>query len=185
MYKNICITNRKLVKGDFLAQLERVARECKIDWIVLREKDLCESDYEKLAIQVKKICDQYGVECFFHNHLELAQKYGVTGNHLSFQQLEVFQREKWEGLKVGCSVHSLREAVYAQSCGMDYLMISPIYETECKPGVEAKTPLFIAEIKNQIEIPVYALGGINRQNKDNCIRAGADGVCMMSAYMNQ
>lgn len=183
--KNICITNRKLVKGNLLDQLEDVIRLYKIDWIVLREKDLSEFEYECLGALVKKLCDRYQIECYFHNQLKLAQKYGAAGVHLSYQQLPDFRRSMWKDLRVGCSVHSMEEALFAQSCGVDYLFVSPIYETDCKPGVKAKTPLFITEMKSKVKLPVYALGGINAYNRNACIEAGADGVCMMSAYMNE
>ena len=181
----ICITNRKLVKGDFLTQLEYVVAKCQVDRIILREKDLSESDYEDLGLQVKQLCDRYQVECFFHNHLKLAKKHQAAGVHLSFSQLQECSRTKWKGMQVGCSVHSVEEAIFAQSCGADYLIVSPIYETDCKRGVRGKTPWFITEIKSKVNLPVYALGGITKENEKACIDAGANGVCRMSAYMNE
>lgn len=181
----ICITNRNLVKGDFLTQLEYVIKTCHVDRIILREKDLSESEYERLGIQVNKLCDQYHVECYFHNYIGLAQKHKARGVHLSFSQLQEFQRDEWDGLKVGCSVHSVEEADFAQLHGVDYLIVSPIYETNCKPGVQEKTPIFITKIKEKVNLPVYALGGIRKENTKACIEAGADGVCMMSAYMSK
>ena len=181
----ICITNRKLVKGDFLTQLEYVVVKCQVDRIILREKDLSESEYEYLGILVKKLCDSYHVECFFHNHLGLAKKHQAAGVHLSFSQLQDFYKDEWKEMKVGCSVHSLEEAFFAQSRGADYLIVSPIYETDCKIGVTGKTPLFITQIKSKVNLPVYALGGITKENEKACIDAGANGVCRMSAYMNE
>ena len=53
-YKKICITNRKLVKGDFSEQIKRVLQK-EPDLLVLREKDLNETEYEALAEEVKKL----------------------------------------------------------------------------------------------------------------------------------
>ena len=50
-----CITNRRLVEGDFLAQIERVAAMEMVDWIIVREKDLRFEEYRQLFVQVARI----------------------------------------------------------------------------------------------------------------------------------
>ena len=51
----ICITNRALCADDFLRRIEQIAA-AKPDRIILREKDLSESDYEALAADVLTVC---------------------------------------------------------------------------------------------------------------------------------
>lgn len=84
---------------------------------------------------------------------------------------------------VGVSAHSLEDVKYAEKMGADYVTLSHIFETDCKKGLEPKGLTFLKEITDQVDIKVYALGGINAQNAKLCIDAGADGVCLMSEYM--
>ena len=66
MFEIVCVTARKLCKGEFLSQAERVAA-AGVDKIILREKDLPEPEYKALAIQVLEICRRHGVECLLHS----------------------------------------------------------------------------------------------------------------------
>ena len=69
MYKGkiiACITNRRLVRGDFLAQIERVAAMEMVDWIIVREKDLTSEAYRALFAQVVRIAHKHGKKCIAH-----------------------------------------------------------------------------------------------------------------------
>ena len=69
MYKGkiiACITNRRLVRGDFLAQIERVAAMEIVDWIIVREKDLMAEAYRALFAQVVRIAHKHGKKCIAH-----------------------------------------------------------------------------------------------------------------------
>ena len=68
--------------------------------------------------------------------------------------------------------------------GASYITASHIFATACKAGLEPKGLEFLKEITRAMKIDVYALGGIHPDNMESCIEAGADGVCMMSEYMN-
>jgi thiamine-phosphate pyrophosphorylase len=81
-------------------------------------------------------------------------------------------------------VHNLAEALEAQSLGADYLGVSPIYQTATK--ADAGKPagiVLIEEIRAQVDIPLMAIGGINYYNALEVIKAGADGVCAISAVV--
>ena len=85
---------------------------------------------------------------------------------------------------IGCSAHSLKEAERAEDSGADYISISPVFDTankdySIKPlGVDE-----IGKIKEQINIPVIALGGINESNVNEVLKNGADGIAVISAIL--
>ena len=85
----------------------------------------------------------------------------------------------------GVSVHSAQEALNAQEAGASYVTAGHIYRTKCKEGLEPRGTGFLKEICTTVNIPVYAIGGININNARECIEAGASGVCIMSGYMNK
>ena len=53
MCKVLCVTNRHLAAGDFLKQIEKAAA-ARVDGIILREKDMEEKEYQRLAEQVQR-----------------------------------------------------------------------------------------------------------------------------------
>ena len=85
--------------------------------------------------------------------------------------------------KIGVSIHSVQEALAAMRLGASYVTASHIYQTDCKKNLVPKGIDFLKEVVKNVDIDVYALGGINSYNIDECINAGASGICMMSQYM--
>lgn len=183
MYKTICITSRNLVSGDFLEQIERVAKT-KPYAIILREKDLPENDYTILAEKVHKICNNHNVMLILHKYIDSAKKLGIKNIHLPMNDLiNMGEEDKKFFDIIGASTHSVQQAKFAETFGADYVTISHIFATDCKKGLEPKGLSLIRNVKRAVNIDVYALGGINKDNIKECIEYGADGVCIMSGFM--
>lgn len=183
MYKVLCVTNRKLAGADFLGQLEKVAA-AGVSGIILREKDMAAEEYEQLAEQVKKICDEKQVRLILHTYTDVAERLGIHRVHLPMQAfLKMDDQQKARFRTIGVSVHSAEEAVAVWKAGATYLTAGHIFATDCKKGVPPRGLSFLEEVCHSVEIPVYAIGGIDPENAGQCIQAGAAGVCMMSTLM--
>lgn len=183
MYKKICITNRKLVSGSFTDKIGSIAKG-DVSCIILREKDLSEDEYEKLAREIIPICERYWKICILHTFKEAAKRLGNPYIHLTMDDLRKLENADREWFRlIGASAHTAEEAAEAERLGADYVTISNIFETDCKKGLEGKGTDLIKAAVAACTIDVYALGGIHPDNTDECIRAGAAGVCMMSEYM--
>ncbi len=179
MYK-ICITNRHLVKGDFLEQIKKVALT-DVNAIILREKDLSEEEYLDLAKKVIAICEKQGKKVILHSFWGVAIKLNHPFIHMPLDKfLEMENKSFFK--EIGVSIHSVDEAMIAIKNNASYITASHIFRTDCKKGLEPRGLEFLREVTS-LNITVYALGGINKDNIDKCIEAGADGVCLMSGYM--
>lgn len=182
-YKKICITNRHLAAGGFLEQIEKIAHS-DIDIIILREKDMSEPEYEKLAREVISICGRYGKLCVLHCFTDAAVKLNHPYIHLPMAKLRSLTAGERSFFKIiGASAHSVEEAKEAQELGASYITASHIFSTECKADLAPRGLEFLSEVCSRVNIPVYALGGINPDNTASCIENGAEGICMMSYYM--
>ena len=84
--KLIVVTNRQLCEGDFLTRLRQLAA-CRPRAVILREKDLTESQYEELAAKVLAICRQAQVPCILHSFPAVARRLGAAALHLPLPQL--------------------------------------------------------------------------------------------------
>ena len=187
-----CITNRRLVKGDFLAQIERVAAMEMADWLIVREKDLSVEEYRTLFAKVARIVHKGGKKCLAHGRIALGMmsELGADGIHLPLDVLREWRaasgrQSGGEGAVqlVGASAHSASELAEAAALGADYATLSPIFATTCKPGAVPLGIGSLAAVCQKSPIPIFALGGIGRDKLDACIEAGATGCCMMSELM--
>jgi thiamine-phosphate pyrophosphorylase len=85
---------------------------------------------------------------------------------------------------IGVSTHSLAEAKAAEAGGADFITIGPIFDTPSKSKLGSPVGLSILkELKNELDIPYYALGGVKSGNVAQIIGAGATGAAMISAIM--
>ena len=183
LYKLVAFSNRKLCRGSLLEQIDIIAKKKKLDMLVLREKDLSEKEYEVLAKKVIKKCEEHGIECILHNFVDVAIKLDYKRIHLPLKVLQE-NKDKIEFFeKIGVSTHSVEEAVLAERLGADYITAGHVFETDCKKGVKPRGVEFLSKVCDSVDIDVYALGGINEENMDEALRAGADGVCLMSGFM--
>ena len=187
-----CITNRRLVKGDFLAQIERVAAMEMVDWLIVREKDLRAKEYRTLFAKVARIAHKGGKKCLAHGRIALGMmsELGADGIHLPLDVLREWRaasgrQSGGEGAVqlVGASAHSAAEIAEAAALGADYATLSPIFATTCKPGAVPLGIDSLAAVCQKSPIPIFALGGIGRDKLNACIEAGAAGCCMMSELM--
>jgi len=175
------ITNRKIVTDNNLIKVIKSAVDGGVDAIILREKDLVYNELINLANKIKKIIYNKNILLIINSNKRVAQEIKADGYHLGFSDF-IEQKLDFDGL-VGVSVHSVSEAVLAEQNGADYILISHIFETDCKKGLKPKGITFIKEVKKLVNIPVIALGGINVSNAKQVFAAGADGIAVMSSIM--
>lgn len=179
----ICVTNRKLCREDFFERIEKIAAE-KPKAIILREKDLNEEEYRTLADHVMEICKKYGTECILHTFYRTAAQLKADAIHLSlpsFRGMNEIERGRFK--KIGVSCHSVSDALEAEKCGCTYITAGHVFATDCKRGLPPRGIEFLSEVCGAVNIPVYAIGGIDASNIASVRAAGAYGGCVMSGFM--
>ena len=182
MCKIICVTNRKLCREDFFDRIEKIA-SARPHRIILREKDLSESEYETLAKQVLEICKRQGANCILHSFYETAIKLGCKKIHLPLHILRELPEEKKAYFDViGSSVHSADEAREAEKLGCTYITAGHIFATDCKKGLAPRGLDFLQNVVNAVDIPVFGIGGIGADNMQS-VADIAYGACIMSGFM--
>ncbi len=93
-------------------------------------------------------------------------------------------RRKYPHIKrIGTSIHSVEDAVFAESHGADYITAGHIFTTDCKKGLPGRGIDWLKSICHAVSIPVYAIGGISDANISMLSDCNIAGYCMMSASM--
>lgn len=180
MFRIICVTNRKLCAGDFIARLSEISRG-GADYVILREKDLSEAEYAELAERALGAC---GERLVLHGASALPLLRRLPRLHLPLAVLENNPALRREAELLSVSVHSPEEAKRAEALGADYVTAGHVFATDCKRGVPGRGLDFLKATAASVRIPVYAIGGISAQNIAAVRNAGAAGACVMSGLMS-
>ena len=175
----IVVTDRSLCRRPFMEQLEDILSGDP-EMVILREKSTPREDLLDLAYRCLMMCERYEVPLSLNADPKVAEKLDICRVHLP---MDLFKTSDLSPFSlVGTSVHSVEEAVEAESLGADYIITGHIFETACKP-FEPRGPEFLRRVCESVEIPVYAIGGITPENVSSIADAGASGACSMSGIM--
>ncbi|AVQ46571.1 thiamine phosphate synthase [Clostridium botulinum] len=189
MYKLLAITNRHICNNEFLEQIQDICtlneKNTVIESvsIVLREKDLSEKDYKKLAAKVLNICEKNNTECILHTYYKVAKELNCKKIHLPLHVLKSNPNIYKDFNEIGVSIHSVNEAIEAMNLGATYITAGHIFATDCKKDLPPRGLSFLSSVCSSVHIPVYAIGGISPANAEKAINAGAEGICIMSGLM--
>lgn len=183
MYKDfIAITNGSLYGDKYFENVEKIVA-LRPYALILREKELEDAEYLKVAKRVKRMCEEKGVIFFLHQRIHLADELNCKSVHLSYKNF----LENREGLgtfeRVSVACHSLEEAIECDKENVSQIVLGTIFETDCKKGLKGKGLEFVKEVSQSCRIPIYAIGGIKESNIESIKQAGATGGCMMSGFV--
>ena len=178
------ITDRKLVP-DIIGACG-MALDGGVRAIQLREKDLPVRELLELAGKLRLLTEKYGAMLFINDRVDAALASGADGVHLGVDGIPpgAVRKIAGEKLMIGASTHSMEEARRAERSGADFITMGPIYETPSK--IKYGPPLglrIIAEAARELSIPVFALGGIKKENMAEALGAGAYGIALISAIL--
>lgn len=155
-----------------------------VDYVHIREKT-------KNALQLLsliQLLDEGGVKkekIVINDRLDAAILMNIPNIHLPAHGLPVKHvREQFPHLRIGRSVHSLDEARQAQRDGADYVLYGHCFETNSKKGKPANGTNKIVELKRDLQIPVYAIGGITTERVKAMQQTNADGIAVMSGIFS-
>ncbi|TKX31699.1 thiamine phosphate synthase [Campylobacter estrildidarum] len=180
--KIIAISDRKIVEGNFLTQVEKIAKS-GVDAFVLREKDLSEFEYYDLAKEVLQICSKQKVTCILHFFDTQCLKLGHKYFHAPLDLLRKEPRLARYFHLLGTSIHSKEELLEAMNYKVNYAFAGHIFESSCKKDLEPRGIEFLNSLLSFSKIPLYAIGGISLDNIEKLKNLNIAGVCMREALM--
>ena len=193
--KTICVTNRLLCKNDFFEQIQNVCKQ-NLYALILREKDLDDKTYEKFAVKCNDICNKNNVLFFINTKINVAKKLKIKNIQISFKDFLNNKDILSSFDNVAVSVHSLEEAKMAEDWKSRrledrkirknlFLIVGHIFETDCKKGLKPRGTDFLKEICDNVNLPVFAIGGINEHTIKQLQDINIEGVCLMSELMKK
>lgn len=157
-----------------------------VDVIQLREKNLSLRERFKLGKKIKKICQKYEIDFIVNDRVDLALALGADGVHLGQSDLPLRSARKILGPDkiIGLSAWRDEQIAQAEADGADYLGVGSVFKTKSKKlraeknGIGTKR---IKAIRKQTELPLIAIGGLNKNNSAAVIKSGADVISVITA----
>ena len=178
------VTDRALSMGREVRDIVSAAVRGGVTMVQLREKDLTRDQFINEAIKVKGILADTGVPLIINDDVEVALAVDADGVHLGRDDMPCSEARKLLGDDriIGLSVESVRDAEKAEELEADYLGISPVFLTPTKRELTRELGLEgVSAIRAVSGKPLVGIGGLNNTNAEEVIRAGVDGVAVVSA----
>ncbi len=181
------VTDSTWLNGRKLAYDVEEVLKAGATFIQLREKHAKHDELVILAKEIKKLTDKYKIPFVIDDDVETAKEVDADGVHIGQSDTELIKARKILGNDkiIGVSAANLKEALDAEKNGADYIGIGAMFNTDTKKDHTSITFEQAKEITNAVNIPVVAIGGINKNNILKLKGTGIDGVAVISAIFAQ
>ena len=180
------VTDRAWTGKQTLYQQVEAALKGGVTCVQLREKELDKAAFLQEARDICALCRRYGVPFIVNDHVDIAAACGADGVHVGQEDMEAgeVRRRVGENMILGVSVHTVEEACQAVRDGADYLGLGAVFPTSTKTDVEQMSNETLRAICDAVDVPIVAIGGINRGNILKLAGSGVDGVALVSAIFS-
>ena len=177
------ITDRKRYQPNYLKTVEEVLKK-GVKILQIREKELPIDELYSLVNRIKPLTDRYGAKLIVNDRLDVAVLAGADGVHLPSKSIPIKDiKENFPNLIVGKSCHTIEEVKKAEKDGADYVFLSPVFFVEGKGK-----PIGLETLRQAVEqtgIPIYALGGITKENLAQVLSTGVFGVASIRLFLDK
>lgn len=177
-----------------------------VDWVQIREKDLSPRELLELTRAAIGIAAEHAsakadrqanpftsptpVRILVNDRLDVALAAGAGGVHLGGDSAPAREVVRWlrdrkppTDFVVGVSRHSLEEVRAAENSGASYAFFGPVFDSPAKRAFGPPQGLArLEEVCRSVKIPVFAIGGVNFANAEECLRAGASGIAAIRIF---
>ncbi len=180
------VTDRAWVGAQTLYEQVEAALRGGVTCVQLREKALNDAEFLQEAKEIHALCRRYGVPFIVNDNVDVAIACGAEGIHVGQEDMAAgdVRRRVGEEMLLGVSVHTVEEAREAVASGADYLGLGAVFPTSTKTDVEQMTKETLRAICDAVDVPVVAIGGINKRNIGTLAGSGVDGVALVSAIFS-
>ena len=156
-----------------------------VDLIQLRGKGKSIGELVELSKELHEVTAKTSTPLIVNDYADVARSTPVEGVHVGQDDdpIEIVRRRVGRDILVGKSTHALEQARAAEREGADYIGFGPIFATPTKPDYAPIGLENISRVHAEVNLPIFCIGGINIDNLQRVIDAGAKRVVMVSALL--
>lgn len=192
-YQLYLVTDQTCLRNQTLEQAVEQAILGGVTLVQLREKNLNGQDFYQQALNIKAICQRYHVPLLINDRVDIALAVDADGVHIGQSDLpaNIVRQLIGNDKIMGVSARTVEQASQAVKHGADYLGVGAIFSTSTKHDAKAIDWDELVKIRQNIDIPLVLIGGINAttlpvlQRKLLEYQMDIEGFAMVSAILGQ
>lgn len=186
-YSIYLVTDRDLMSTKTLEEAVEEAIKGGCTLVQLREKECSSLDFYTTAINIKRITDKYKVPLLINDRLDIALAVDAAGVHIGQSDLpcSVVRKIVGDDKIIGVSAGTLENAIKAENDGADYIGVGAMYATGTKKDAKHTSMDELKKIRENIDIPIVVIGGINKERIKDFKNTDIDGLAIVSAIISQ
>lgn len=186
-YTLYLVTDQKLMSSSTIEEsvTQAILGGCTL--VQLREKDCSSKEFYETALKVREVTTRLGVPLIVNDRVDIALAVEADGVHVGQTDLpaDVVRRIIGPDKVVGVSVGNVFEALAAVEAGADYLGVGALYATGTKTDAGITGLDELQRIRAATQLPIVAIGGINKETVPHFQGIGIDGLAVVSAIVAQ
>ena len=153
---------------------------------IIQYRDKSDNQQKRLAQanKLRTLCTKYNATCIINDDIELAKAVDADGVHLGRDDAALTNARQELGADaiIGISCYNdIELALIAEKNSADYVAFGTMFSSPTKPDAVMATPSLISEAKQQLDIPVCAIGGITDDNIHQLVQHHADMAAVISS----
>ncbi len=180
--------------ADADAHYEQTVKACEggCRWVQLRIKGFDERIWSDTVLKAKEVTDKFKAKLIVNDNVDIAKETGASGVHLGKDDLSVSEARQILGndFIIGGTANTFSDIVRVSSEGADYVGLGPYRFTTTKKklspvlGIRGYSAILEKVKRENIHIPVIAIGGITEDDISLLLQAGLYGIAVSSVIAN-
>ncbi len=159
-----------------------LAKDVKL--VQARVKSLSSEDVERFVNQALPLCEVHHAQLLLNSSVKNAAKFAHIGLHLtSYDLMRLIARPKVDGW-LAASCHNLAQLRQAEKIGVDFAVLAPVLKTATHPSAVTLGWEQFANLVEEVNLPVYALGGLSFEDKGIAKALGAQGIAGIRTFLS-
>jgi len=183
-YSVYVILDREKIRGRPVRRLTEQIIRGGATIIQYRDKVSETGPFCEQAMQIYEVTEKHRIPLLINDRLDIALASGAAGIHIGQTDMPLRLARKLLGSKrlVGLSISRPEQVSSAE--GADYLGVGAVFPTHTKVVKGCGGPALIRKVREQTTLPLVGIGGITAENAEMVIKAGCDGVSVISCVLD-
>ena len=176
------VTDRAWTGRQTLSEQVEAALRGGVTLVQLREKAMERDAFREEALEIKALCHRYGVPLILNDDVALALEIGADGVHVgqSDMRADDVRARVGKGMIMSVTAKTIKQTLAAQAANTDYLGSGAVFGTSTKADAKPMSLETLRSICAAVDIPVVAIGGVNRGNLSRLAGTGVCGAAVVS-----
>ncbi len=166
-------------KGNYLSCIEQQLAS-GIGFIQLRCKSLTPKKLKELAIDIRTLSHEHKAMLFINEDIELAKMLDCPVHLKSSQLMQEDISTILSGHAFSSACHNVEELKKAESMAALFAVLGPVLKTNSHPDAEGIGWSGFTKMRNEVSLPIFALGGLGMKDISDARQHGAQGIAGIS-----